>query len=175
MKQVFKALALAATLACGAMSAQAATVNIGGLNVPTGAHFEVASIYENVITAVGQTLRGVGEITQINGQAISTLCAGCELTYRFDNYLVTSVTPTEIRFSGGIIRVYLDFGGAATDFNIHYHVGKDVSYPENRKDIASADGTLAVPLDQDFCWMWSNRAAQPVDIEINLKQAKPAK
>lgn len=141
MKQVFKALALAATMACGAMSAQAATVNIGGLNVPTGGHFEVASIYENVITAAGQTLRGVGEITQINGQAISTLCAGCELTYRFDNYLVTSVTPTEVRFSGGIIRVYLDFGGAATDFN-PFAVGQT-----SITDLARAtDGTLFLTL-----------------------------
>lgn len=61
-------------------------------------------------------------------------------------------------------------GSAATDFNIHYHVGKEVSYPENRKDVTSADGTLSAPLDQDYCWMWSNRSAQAVDIEVNLKQ-----
>ena len=66
-------------------------------------------------------------------------------------------------------------GSAPSDFNIHYHVGKDVSYPEKRKDVASADGTLSAPVDQDYCWMWSNRSAQPVDIEVNLKQAKPGK
>ena len=66
-------------------------------------------------------------------------------------------------------------GSAPTDFNIHYHVGKDVSYPEKRKDVASADGTLSAPVDQDYCWMWSNRSAQPVDIEVNLKQAKSSK
>ena len=64
-------------------------------------------------------------------------------------------------------------GSAATDFNIHYHVGKEVSYPENRKDIASADGMFSAPLDQDYCWMWSNRSMQPIDIEVSLKQAKP--
>ena len=64
---------------------------------------------------------------------------------------------------------------AATDFNIHYHVGKDVSYPENRKSVASADGTLVASIDQDYCWMWSNRSVQPIDIEVNLKQAKPGK
>ena len=62
-------------------------------------------------------------------------------------------------------------GSAPSDFNIHYHVGKDVTYPEQRKDVAGADGTLAVPLDQDYCWMWSNRSAQPIDIEVNLRQA----
>ena len=63
-------------------------------------------------------------------------------------------------------------GSAPSDFNIHYHVGKEVSYPENRKEVAGADGTLSVPRDQDYCWMWSNRSAQPVDIEVNLKLSK---
>ena len=140
MKKVIKALALAATMVCGAMSAQAATVNIGGLNVPTGAHFEVASIYENVITGVGQTLSGVGEVTQINGQAISTLCAGCELTYSFSGYVVTAITATEVRFSGGIIKVYLDFGGVATDFNPFLSAN-------SAADLARAtDGTLFLTL-----------------------------
>ena len=66
-------------------------------------------------------------------------------------------------------------GGAPTDFNIHDHVGKEVSYPENRKDVASAEGTLAVALDQDFCWMWSNRSAQVIDVKISLAQNKPGK
>ena len=66
-------------------------------------------------------------------------------------------------------------GSAATDFNIHYHVSKDVSYPENRNSVASADGSLSAPVDQDYCWMWSNRSGQPIDIELNLKQAKPGK
>ena len=66
-------------------------------------------------------------------------------------------------------------GNAPTDFNIHYHVGKDVTYPENRKSVASADGTLSVSIDQDYCWMWSNRSAQPVDIDVSLTQAKSGK
>ena len=61
-------------------------------------------------------------------------------------------------------------GTAPTDFNIHYHVGKDVSYPENRKEIAGADGLLSVLLDQDYCWMWSNRSAQPITLELGLEQ-----
>ena len=62
-------------------------------------------------------------------------------------------------------------GSAPTDFNIHYHVGKDVVYPEQRKATGSADATLVVPLDQDFCWMWSNKSAQAVEIDVQLKQA----
>ena len=66
-------------------------------------------------------------------------------------------------------------GSAPTDFNIHYHVGKDVTYPEKRKDVASADGSFAVPQDQDYCWMWSNQTSQAIDLEVSLKQAKPGK
>ncbi len=62
-------------------------------------------------------------------------------------------------------------GNAPTDFNIHYHVGKDVVYPEQRKEIAKADGTLAVPLDQDFCWMWTNRGTAALEIEVQLSKA----
>lgn len=66
-------------------------------------------------------------------------------------------------------------GSAPTDFNIHYHVGKEVSYPESRKDVASAEGTLPVPLDQDYCWMWSNRTAQAVDVGLTLKRTASGK
>ena len=62
-------------------------------------------------------------------------------------------------------------GNAPTDFNIHYHVGKDVVYPEQRKEIATAEGTLAVPLDQDFCWMWTNRGTAAMEIEVQLSKA----
>ena len=59
-------------------------------------------------------------------------------------------------------------GGAESDFNIHYHVGNEVSYPENRKNIASAEGALAVAQDQDYCWMWTNRGAQAITMEMSL-------
>ncbi|MEO8103587.1 MAG: hypothetical protein ABI790_13755, partial [Betaproteobacteria bacterium] len=51
-------------------------------------------------------------------------------------------------------------GSAPTDFNIHYHVGKDVVYPAKREDVSTARDSFAVPLDQDYCWMWSNKGAQ---------------
>lgn len=41
-----------------------------------------------------------------------------------------------------------------TSFNIHYHVGADVSYPANVDGIRMAQGTLDVAIDQDYCWMW---------------------
>ncbi len=61
--------------------------------------------------------------------------------------------------------------GSPTDFDIHYHVGNDVVYPENQRAVSTAAGTLVVPLDQDLCWMWSNKTAQPAEIELQLTQA----
>ena len=61
-------------------------------------------------------------------------------------------------------------GSAVTDFNLHYHVGKQVTYPKKRKGVASAAGKLAVTMDQDYCWMWTNKGGEPVNIIVNLKQ-----
>jgi len=93
----------------------ALAVDIGGLNVPVGSVFSVAQIYENVPTAIGDTLAGYGKVDSINSIPVGNLCTGCELTYQFGGYTVAAVSPTEIRFSGGFIKFYLGFG-ADNDF-----------------------------------------------------------
>ena len=60
------------------------------------------------------------------------------------------------------------------DFNIHYHVGKDVVYPEKRLASAIAEGTLVAPLEQDFCWMWVNKNEQAIELDVQMKQAAAA-
>jgi hypothetical protein len=62
---------------------------------------------------------------------------------------------------------------AKTDFNIHYHVGKDVVYPERRTGIEGGGGTLAVVLEQDYCWMWRNTAGAPVSVSMRLAKVVP--
>jgi len=133
-----KALA-AAALSCVAGYSTAASVNVGGLTLDTGTVFSVASIYENVVTNVGDTLRGVGEVTQINGVAVSSLCAGCELTYVFDGYTVSSLSATNITFSGGYVNFYLGFGGA-NDFNPFTSGGSAADFA------AAANGSLFLTL-----------------------------
>lgn len=98
------------------ISSYASAALIGGLDVPDGAIFSVAQVYENVVTGVGQTLSGYGEVDSINGMAVNTLCTDCELTYRFTDYVVSSISATDIKFSGGTITFYLGFG-ADNDFN----------------------------------------------------------
>ncbi len=58
----------------------------------------------------------------------------------------------------------------AVNFNIHYHVGKDVSYPEQRNAVDKGEGTLEVALDQDYCWMWSNKGGAEVVLELKLQK-----
>jgi hypothetical protein len=56
------------------------------------------------------------------------------------------------------------------NFNIHYHEGKDVRYPERREALASASGQLRVALDQDYCWMWTNKGAEAVRLTVELRR-----
>lgn len=60
---------------------------------------------------------------------------------------------------------------APTDFNIHYHVDKRVEYPEQLTQVKDAGGRLLVEVDQAYCWMWTNRTAVPIAIEVTLKEA----
>jgi hypothetical protein len=97
------------------ISSHALAVDIGGLDMPLGPTFKVGQIYENVPTAVGDTVAGYGKVDSINSIAVGSLCTNCELTYQFGGYTVSSVSPTEIRFTGGWLKFYLGFG-ADNDF-----------------------------------------------------------
>jgi hypothetical protein len=57
---------------------------------------------------------------------------------------------------------------AALDFNIHYHVGREVVYAVRQPAQARAEGTLAATVAQDHCWMWTNRGARPVALVVRL-------
>lgn len=62
-------------------------------------------------------------------------------------------------------RVAWSFRAAAPlDFNIHYHVGDRVEYPEKRSGTASLEGVFEPPLAQHFCWMWRNTGSTDVTV-----------
>ena len=58
----------------------------------------------------------------------------------------------------------------ALDFNVHFHEGKDVVFPEKQTAVTKASGTLNVALKQDYCWMWSNKSATPATLTARLKR-----
>ncbi len=59
---------------------------------------------------------------------------------------------------------------APLDFNVHYHVGKDVVFPSKLTAVASATDTLDTKVDQDYCWMWSNKSAAPATVMVKLQR-----
>jgi hypothetical protein len=61
-------------------------------------------------------------------------------------------------------------GAAPSNFNIHYHVGEKVEYPVRQDAVARAEGTLTAPLDQEFCWMWSNKGGGPLNLQVQLSR-----
>jgi len=117
----FKTLGLLAAVTAGlSVAGTASAGSIAGINVDAGFHVEVASIYENAVTMVGDTLSGYGEVSQINGSP-NFCTAGaltCELTYQFGGYTVQNIAPTGITFTGGWVNFYVgtDIGGT-NDFN----------------------------------------------------------
>lgn len=58
------------------------------------------------------------------------------------------------------------------DFNVHYHAGKQVVTPEKRDAALRADGKLEATIEQDYCWMWSNKSGVPTKLELRLNKAK---
>jgi hypothetical protein len=60
---------------------------------------------------------------------------------------------------------------APLDFNVHYHEGKKVLFPAKQDQAAKGSGKLAVKLDQDYCWMWSSKAATDTTLKLVLKRS----
>lgn len=58
----------------------------------------------------------------------------------------------------------------AIDFNIHFHEGKDVHYPAEKTQVQRESGILRATLEQDYCWMWSNKGT--AEALLSLKLAK---
>jgi len=128
INQLFAALG-AAYLASLPLTASA--VLIDGIDVGSAGnfHFAVSTIMERkvgggIITAVGDQLEGVGQVTQIFDGANPVWSSGDngrELTFRFSGYTATSISPSHITFDGGLVNFYSDTAqdvsfGAGTGF-----------------------------------------------------------
>jgi hypothetical protein len=61
-------------------------------------------------------------------------------------------------------------GNAPTNFNVHFHVGKKVEFPTKLDGVSKSAGELKVEQDQDYCWMWSNKGAQPAGLSVQLQR-----
>lgn len=136
MKTSMKPLTLALGLALAAASGSAAAINVGGVIWDPNSFFDFSStdtMIEKGAFTVGDSLDGYAKITSINGETNqSVFCPGCEVTYVFGGYTITSydASTNTLVFSGGAINVYVD---------------NTPNYDSNLQSTA-ADGTLFLSL-----------------------------
>ena len=68
-------------------------------------------------------------------------------------------------------QVRWDFEASAPmDFNVHYHVGKDVVFPSKLAAVSTANGSLDAKIEQHYCWMWSSKSAAPATVTVKLQR-----
>ena len=116
MKKSLGVAVVGAVLALGLGQAQAAPTPVAGVIVggPNETTFKFSNLTETFVTGVGDTLSGFGRVSQINNLFGDDFCSPgpCELTYTFDNYVVsefdTSETLNTTVFTGGTVNFYVD-------------------------------------------------------------------
>lgn len=70
--------------------------------------------------------------------------------------------------AGQTVRYRFEADGAV-DFNVHIHVGDQVVYPVKQDSVTAIEFVDFKPeRGGDWCWMWTNRAAQPVAVRYTL-------
>lgn len=59
---------------------------------------------------------------------------------------------------------------APIDFNIHYHEDKKVEYVALLRAVRSDENTFTAPIDQTYCWMWTNREKKPTSFSMSISR-----
>jgi hypothetical protein len=60
---------------------------------------------------------------------------------------------------------------APVNFNVHFHQGKEVAFPEKQDSVSELQGTLVAQRKEDYCWMWTNKGDAPSNIRVLLAKA----
>ena len=61
---------------------------------------------------------------------------------------------------------------APLNFNVHFHQGKDVFFPEKHDAVSELRGTLFAKRNEDYCWMWTNKSSNPSRLTLALSRLK---
>lgn len=68
-------------------------------------------------------------------------------------------------------QVHWQFDASAPlNFNVHFHEGKKVHFPAKQDQVKKAADVLLVKLDQDYCWMWTNKARREATLKLDLRK-----
>jgi len=109
-KSLISALMVAGGLLAAA-SSYAGPVDVGGVKWNTDSPFDFSTtdtMVEAIANNVGDVASGYGKILNLNATGEATFCPGCELTYTFTGYTITSTAGGNFTFSGGTLNVYVD-------------------------------------------------------------------
>lgn len=63
--------------------------------------------------------------------------------------------------------VYSFESSGPVNFNVHYHRGKEVSYPVSEEKISTSKGYYSPKKEKIFCLMWTN--PQPESVNLSFK------
>jgi hypothetical protein len=58
------------------------------------------------------------------------------------------------------------------NFNVHFHQGKEVAFPEKQDSVSELRGTLVAQSKEDYCWMWTNKGSGPSRLTLALSRVK---
>ena len=74
-----------------------------------------------------------------------------------------------VRLEAGQSRRWHWKSNQPVDFNSHYHRGDEVLYPVKRDGMRGDGGTFTARTGEDYCWMWTARAA-PTRVEGRIEK-----
>lgn len=84
---------------------------------PLDLSIESLGLRETSVGSVGDVLSGFGQVGSINDS--STFCSGCELTFHFDNFVVSAIQGNQVLFTGGTVSFYVDNSPNFTRGNVN--------------------------------------------------------
>jgi len=112
LKPIAASMAISAAMAL--MSGSASAITVSGVTWDPNSPFDFvaqSALFESVATTAGQTITGYGKINLFNLEDQDSFCPGCELTFKFYDYvLAASITGTAgetFNFTGGKLDVYV--------------------------------------------------------------------
>ena len=65
------------------------------------------------------------------------------------------MAETCFRLEAGKSRAFEWTSDAALDFNIHYHVGDQATYPVRLGNQTKGKGKFTARIGEEYCWMWT--------------------
>ena len=104
-----------------------------------------ADLIEVVWTADGRFERSVGVAPGKFAEVCDKLSAGAKVRWDFE-------------------------ASVPLDFNVHYHVGKEVVFPSKLAAVSTAKDTLDAVIDQHYCWKWSNKTAAAATVMVKMQR-----